>query len=156
IIALKYAARRYPVAHENAEDLAADFIIGRSVKHGRLRSRDAFSNIKPQRACRTAGRHAFSKVIPFSVSDHTADCASGGRALKGHAERASGCPLLGGICCKTRPCICGGAAVIFSPMSYRMLPLRERWTSRRETQQVAKAVGGRAAWRAAAGSARWQ
>ena len=38
MIALKYAARRYPVAHEYAEDLAADFIIGRSVKHGRLRS----------------------------------------------------------------------------------------------------------------------
>ena len=38
MIALKDAARRYPVAHENAEDLAADFIIGRSVKHGRLRS----------------------------------------------------------------------------------------------------------------------
>jgi hypothetical protein len=54
IIALKYAARRYPVAHENAEDLAADFIVGRSVKHGHLRSGDAFSNIKPQRACRTA------------------------------------------------------------------------------------------------------
>jgi hypothetical protein len=29
LIALKYAARRYPVAHENGEDLAADF-IGRS------------------------------------------------------------------------------------------------------------------------------
>jgi hypothetical protein len=34
IIALKYAARRYPVAHENAKDLAADFLIGGSVKHG--------------------------------------------------------------------------------------------------------------------------
>ncbi len=41
IIALKYAGRRYPVAHENAEDLATNFIIGRSVKHGHLRSRDA-------------------------------------------------------------------------------------------------------------------
>ena len=44
---------RSPVS-ENAEDLAADFIIGKSVKHGRLRSRDAFSNSKPQRACRMA------------------------------------------------------------------------------------------------------
>ena len=33
IIALKGAARRYPVADENAEDLAADFIIGGSVTH---------------------------------------------------------------------------------------------------------------------------
>ena len=42
IIAQKQAARRYPVAHENAEDLAADFIIGRSVKHGApaFRTRD--------------------------------------------------------------------------------------------------------------------
>ena len=33
IIALKCTACRYPIAHENAEDLAADFIIGGSVKH---------------------------------------------------------------------------------------------------------------------------
>ena len=33
IIALKRSARRYPIAHKNAEDLAADFIIGGSVKH---------------------------------------------------------------------------------------------------------------------------
>ena len=41
IIALKHTVRRYPVAHENAEDLATNFIIGRSVRHGRHRSRDA-------------------------------------------------------------------------------------------------------------------
>ena len=34
IIALKRAARRYPMAHENVEDLAADILIGGSVKHG--------------------------------------------------------------------------------------------------------------------------
>src|SRR5262245_57322087 len=65
IITLKYAARLYPVAHENAEDLAADFIIGRSVKHGRLRSRDAFSNTKPQCACRTAAPMQSRKLSPF-------------------------------------------------------------------------------------------
>ena len=35
IIALKHAARRYPVTRENVEDLAADILIGGSVKHGR-------------------------------------------------------------------------------------------------------------------------
>jgi hypothetical protein len=33
IIALKYAVRWYPVAYKYPENLAADFIIGRSVKH---------------------------------------------------------------------------------------------------------------------------
>ena len=33
VIALKHAARRYSMTHENGEDLAADFIIGGSVKH---------------------------------------------------------------------------------------------------------------------------
>ena len=41
IIAQKHAVRWYPVAHENTEDLAAGFIIGRSVKHERHRSRNA-------------------------------------------------------------------------------------------------------------------
>lgn len=35
IIALKHAARRYPVTRENVEDLAADILIGGSVKHRR-------------------------------------------------------------------------------------------------------------------------
>ena len=34
IIALKRAVRRYLMAHENVEDLAADILIGGSVKHG--------------------------------------------------------------------------------------------------------------------------
>ena len=34
IIALKRVARRYPMAHENVEDLAADILIGGAVKHG--------------------------------------------------------------------------------------------------------------------------
>jgi hypothetical protein len=34
IIALKRAARRYPMAHENVKDLAADIFIGGPVKHG--------------------------------------------------------------------------------------------------------------------------
>ena len=33
IIALKRAVRRYSMAHENVEDLAADILIGGSVKH---------------------------------------------------------------------------------------------------------------------------
>jgi hypothetical protein len=33
IIALKDAARRYPKAHKNAENLAANVLIGRPVKH---------------------------------------------------------------------------------------------------------------------------
>lgn len=33
IIALKHAACRYPVTRENVEDLAADVLIGGSVKH---------------------------------------------------------------------------------------------------------------------------
>jgi hypothetical protein len=33
MIALKDAARRYPIAHENAEDLAANVLIGRPVGH---------------------------------------------------------------------------------------------------------------------------
>jgi len=35
IIALKHAARRYSVTRENVEDLAADVLIGGSVKHRR-------------------------------------------------------------------------------------------------------------------------
>jgi hypothetical protein len=34
IIALKRAAHRYPMAHKNAEYLAADFFIGGTVRHG--------------------------------------------------------------------------------------------------------------------------
>jgi hypothetical protein len=41
IIALKYAARLYPVTHKNTENLAADFIIGRSVKHGQALNQSA-------------------------------------------------------------------------------------------------------------------
>jgi len=33
IIALKCAAYRYSVAHENAKDLAADFFVGEAVRH---------------------------------------------------------------------------------------------------------------------------
>jgi hypothetical protein len=55
------------VAHENAEDLAADFIVGRSLKHGHLHSRDAFSIIKPQRVCRMAADMHCRNVSPFSV-----------------------------------------------------------------------------------------
>ena len=33
MIALKDAARRYPIAHENAEDLPANVLIGRPVDH---------------------------------------------------------------------------------------------------------------------------
>jgi hypothetical protein len=38
IIALKHAARRYPVTRENVEDLAANVLIGGSVKHRRALS----------------------------------------------------------------------------------------------------------------------
>jgi hypothetical protein len=34
IIALKNAARWYPVTHENAEDLATDIFVRGSVRHG--------------------------------------------------------------------------------------------------------------------------
>ena len=34
IIALKRAGRRNPMTHENAEDLTANILVGRSVKHG--------------------------------------------------------------------------------------------------------------------------
>jgi len=34
IIALKSAARWYPVTHENAEDLATDIFVRGSVRHG--------------------------------------------------------------------------------------------------------------------------
>jgi hypothetical protein len=68
IIALKYAARRYPVAHENAEDLAADLIVGWSVKHGAPAFE--FSNIKRLRACRTAAPVHSRKLSPFPLSDH--------------------------------------------------------------------------------------
>ena len=33
IVALQCAAGRYPMTHENAEDLTANILIGRSVKH---------------------------------------------------------------------------------------------------------------------------
>ena len=33
IIALQRAGRKNPVAHENAEDLTANVLVGRSVKH---------------------------------------------------------------------------------------------------------------------------
>src|SRR5262245_5154892 len=75
IITLKYATHRYPVAHENAKDLEDDFIIGRSVKHGHPRSRDAFSNSNPTTRLPYGGTPAISKVIPVSVSDPTDDCA---------------------------------------------------------------------------------
>jgi hypothetical protein len=34
IIALQRAGRRNPMTHENAEDLTANILVGRSVKHG--------------------------------------------------------------------------------------------------------------------------
>jgi hypothetical protein len=75
IIALKYAARRYPVAHENAEDLATNFIIGRSVKHGHLRSRDA--SVTLSHSALAVRRHPCNlESYPASVSNHTADCAT--------------------------------------------------------------------------------
>ena len=46
IIALKHAARRHLVARENAEDLAADFIIGKSIRHKDARRlRGVFNSI---------------------------------------------------------------------------------------------------------------
>jgi len=33
IIALQSAGRRYPMTHENAEDLTANIFVGRSVRH---------------------------------------------------------------------------------------------------------------------------
>jgi hypothetical protein len=33
IIALQRAGRRYPMTHENAEDLTANVLVGRSVRH---------------------------------------------------------------------------------------------------------------------------
>ena len=33
IVALKRAARRYPVVHENTEDLSANVLVGRSIRH---------------------------------------------------------------------------------------------------------------------------
>ena len=33
IVTLQCAGRRYPMAHENAEDLTANVLVGRSVKH---------------------------------------------------------------------------------------------------------------------------
>ena len=66
IITLKHAARRYPVAYKNAENLAADLIIGRSVEHvARLRSRHSITLGNSALAVREPS--AFSIVIPLSV-----------------------------------------------------------------------------------------
>ena len=47
IIALKDAVRRYPVAYKDVENLAADFIIGRSVKHELAPAFGTFNDNRP-------------------------------------------------------------------------------------------------------------
>jgi hypothetical protein len=65
IIALKRAAHRYPMAHKNAEYLAADFFVGEAVRHGasvREMCLYLLYQIAPAVRC-PPGR--FSKVIPL-------------------------------------------------------------------------------------------
>jgi hypothetical protein len=53
IVALQCAGRRYPMAHENAEDLMANVFVGKSVRHGSPGSIGIRTSYKPMRACCT-------------------------------------------------------------------------------------------------------
>jgi hypothetical protein len=66
IIALKNAARWYPVTHENAEDLATDVLVGGSVKHGSPMFERRVHYINQRCACRTVVAVLSQKLSPFA------------------------------------------------------------------------------------------
>ena len=76
IVALQCAGRRYPMAHENAEDLMANVLVGRSVRH-RSPSLDRYStSYKPMRAAVTA-TPALSRELSSFVFNRPAQSRHG-------------------------------------------------------------------------------
>ena len=63
IVALQCAAGRYPMTHENAEDLTANVLVGKSVRHGHQGSEDTHQQYANARS--PSGDQPFPESYPL-------------------------------------------------------------------------------------------